>query len=247
MSRAAMVRREFYQRAGGFLCIAQGNLEDFVGDAIVTSTNCRLEGTHRRNWWGFIGRKSADAALHEKAGPQLLQACREKAAELPFGTVLVTPAGPKLAARYVLHTAVPSHPAGRDPRPLPAAQAADFATAEAAVQVLREGYAEVLRQAAGVRAETLACPAVGCGIRGYPIDEAARIGLEAIAHNSAVPYVEVRIWDRMTFETWRQECSKMGLTPCTEDMVESSLWDGEPLASWQAKRIARDRSLCQVM
>uniref|UniRef100_A0A0G4FWY4 Uncharacterized protein n=1 Tax=Chromera velia CCMP2878 TaxID=1169474 RepID=A0A0G4FWY4_9ALVE len=48
-----------------FVCFRLGNVTEFRGDAVVSSGNRRLEGTVRRNWWGFAGRRSADASLYE--------------------------------------------------------------------------------------------------------------------------------------------------------------------------------------
>eukprot|EP00913_Durusdinium_trenchii_P032791 g30696.t1 len=98
--------RYFRRPHGGFLCLADADLAEWPGEALATSTNRHLEGTLRRNWWGFAGRKSADAALHEKAGPELLAECRAQASSLKFGEVVVTKA-PNLKARYVLHTVSP--------------------------------------------------------------------------------------------------------------------------------------------
>ncbi|CAK0900146.1 unnamed protein product [Prorocentrum cordatum] len=199
----------FRRRAGGFLCVTQANLEDFVGDAIATSTNRRLEGAHRRNWWGFAGRRSADAALHARAGAELLRLCHERASELRFGEVLATPAGPRLDAQHVLHTAVPSHPAGRDPRPLPASQAADFVEAPEAAELLRRSYAELLRTAAELGVQSLACPAIGCGCRGYPVREAAEVALRAVGEDAAVPSTAMQL--QATFWAWRDRCPEVGL------------------------------------
>ncbi|CAK0900147.1 unnamed protein product [Prorocentrum cordatum] len=140
----------FRRRAGGFLCVTQANLEDFVGDAIATSTNRRLEGAHRRNWWGFAGRRSADAALHARAGAELLRLCHERASELRFG------------------------------------EAADFVEAPEAAELLRRSYAELLRTAAELGVQSLACPAIGCGCRGYPVREAAEVALRAVGEDAAV-------------------------------------------------------------
>eukprot|EP00435_Cladocopium_sp_Y103_P073223 s240_g42.t2 len=101
---------------------------------LATSASRHLEGTLRRNWWGFAGRKSADASLHEKAGPELLAACRAQASYLGFGE-----------ASYVLHTVVPGHPSSRDPRPMPLDRAADYASDDAeAERLLRQSFAGIL-------------------------------------------------------------------------------------------------------
>lgn len=232
-----MAPRHFYRRARGFLCLAQENLEDFAGDLVATSTNRRLEGAYRRNWWGFSGRRSADVALHARAGPELLQSCRSVCGELEFGKVLVTPAGPNLLVGRVIHTCVPHHPGGLDPRPLPEQQAADIApTGQEAMGVLRDAYSNILGAAAELKAESLACPAIGCGVRKYPVREAAQVGLRAIQRDETVPYVEVRFWAQQVFDTWVDECRLMGL-PCTDEgQVADELWQGLSLAAYQKRR-----------
>lgn len=224
--------RLLYRRAGGFLCLAQESLEDWTGDAIVTSTNRHLEGTIRRNWWGFTGRRSADAALHARAGDFLVNACRAQVSQLRFGDVVVTDAGPNLQAFHVLHTAVPNHPAGRDPRPLPKGQAEDYVGVRQAEALLSKSYTALLQVAEELRVESLCLPAIGCGCRGYPSTSAAHIGLGVLlAHGSHIPYVEVRFWDQNTFSAWNQECNQLGLSPCIGDDAARSGWGPEHLAA----------------
>lgn len=231
-------QRLLYRRAGGgFLCLARANLEDWAGDAIATSTNRRLEGNIRRNWWGFAGRKSADAALHERAGDFLARACRQQVAELDYGAVLVTKAGPNLGTAYVLHTTVPSHPAGQDSRPLPPHHAGDYTEPEEAEELLGRSYDEVLRTASELGVESLCCSAIGCGFRGFPLDVAASIGLGALGRRShGVPYVEVRFWEYRAFFAWREEATERcpELSLCDDEalaVVEAALWEGEGLAA----------------
>eukprot|EP00933_Yihiella_yeosuensis_P029269 TRINITY_DN22942_c1_g2_i1.p1 TRINITY_DN22942_c1_g2~~TRINITY_DN22942_c1_g2_i1.p1 ORF type:complete len:260 (+),score=50.22 TRINITY_DN22942_c1_g2_i1:35-781(+) len=248
-----MARRFCYRRcqqgADIFLCLAQEGLENFVGDALVTSTNCRLEGINRRNWWGFAGRRSADAALHEKAGPSLLQACHAVAEELTHGVVIVTPGGPNLKVSSVLHVAVPSHPDGRDPRPLPPHMAAEYVDPQDALLLLRNTYKSALQRATELHVKSLACPAIGCGCRGFPLAEAAEIGLAAIVDESSVPFIEVRFWDHATFMTWREKTKELGLEPCEEYEVQNSLWGGETLEHWSEKKQKSEKltSLCPLM
>eukprot|EP00927_Polykrikos_kofoidii_P077288 TRINITY_DN74242_c0_g1_i1.p1 TRINITY_DN74242_c0_g1~~TRINITY_DN74242_c0_g1_i1.p1 ORF type:complete len:267 (-),score=30.43 TRINITY_DN74242_c0_g1_i1:45-815(-) len=226
----------------GFLCLAQENIEDWVGDAIATSTNRRLEGVVRRNWWGFTGRRGADAALHDRAGEFLVRACHEQTSELAFGRVLVTSAGPGLPqVGRLLHTAVPSHPAGRDPRPLPPHQAAEYMEAEEAEEFLAQSFSALLSTATELDIKSLCCPAIGCGCRGFPLDVAARIGLDALAGDHQIPYVEVRFWDHSTFMTWLEASRALpSLAPCEDSHVREALWDGLSLSTWSEQRRRRE-------
>eukprot|EP00929_Paragymnodinium_shiwhaense_P088321 TRINITY_DN48617_c0_g1_i1.p1 TRINITY_DN48617_c0_g1~~TRINITY_DN48617_c0_g1_i1.p1 ORF type:complete len:250 (-),score=62.05 TRINITY_DN48617_c0_g1_i1:8-757(-) len=244
------VRSHFFRRPGGFLCLVQENLEDFAGDALVSSTNRRLEGTFRRNWWGFIGQRSADVALHTRAGPALLKACRAKATELPFGTVLVTSSVPSLDVDWVLHTCVPSHPAGRgaDTRPLPAELSGDYVSEEEALETLRLSYEAVLRAAGDLEVQTLALTALGTGYRGYPQEAAAEIALAALRSDLKIPYLEVRFWARVTFNCWVEHCQALQLESCDEKTIQDELWEGRTLQDWRAERKAAQTAWqCSLM
>lgn len=114
-----------------FLKLHLANIENFEGDYVVTSTNRRLEGIQRRNWWGFAGRSSVDATLHQyylkssylvqesKRALQTLQRQQKQHPDsisseqslLPFAACLITPAGPFLPKiRSIVHTCVPRFP-----------------------------------------------------------------------------------------------------------------------------------------
>ncbi|CAK9097875.1 unnamed protein product [Durusdinium trenchii] len=207
---------------GGFLCLADADLAEWPGEALATSTNRHLEGTLRRNWWGFAGRKSADAALHEKAGPELLAECRAQASSLKFGEVVVTKA-PNLKARYVLHTVVPGHPSSKDPRPMPVDRAADYASDVAeAQQLLRQSFRGLVAKAVELNAKSFCCPAIGSGIRGFPASFVAKEGLHLLVPQAEgsiaqeVPYVEVRFWDHHVLNAWTLEACQRKLEECED-------------------------------
>ena len=96
----AVTRNPHYYRLSRarFLCLREAFLEEFDGDAIITSANPRFEGTQRKNWWGFAGKQSADASLHNlytdnKGESRLALHCRRelrKQNNLRPGTLLLT-------------------------------------------------------------------------------------------------------------------------------------------------------------
>ncbi|CAK8985919.1 unnamed protein product [Durusdinium trenchii] len=172
--------------------------------------------------WGFAGRKSADAALHEKAGPELLAECRAQASSLKFGEVVVTKA-PNLKARYVLHTVVPGHPSSKDPRPMPVDRAADYASDVAeAQQLLRQSFRGLVAKAVELNAKSFCCPAIGSGIRGFPASFVAKEGLHLLVPQAEgsiaqeVPYVEVRFWDHHVLNAWTLEACQRKLEECED-------------------------------
>eukprot|EP00435_Cladocopium_sp_Y103_P023540 s3132_g5.t1 len=215
------LRRSFRRPSGGLLCFAQGDVVNFCGDALAVSTSQALEGIERADWWGFHGHASADAALHMKM-EGLAKECRKQRTQLDFAEVLVTH-GPS-QVRHLLHTAIPSHPASRDPASMPSdvgqplrPNRMDLETAE---YFLHKAFTGLLEVAADLGVQSFCCPSIGCGCRAFPVETVARIGLGVFTksppHGSAeIPYIEVRCTQREVLETWIEKTSEFGLE-CAE-------------------------------
>ncbi|RME52600.1 hypothetical protein D6783_04320 [Candidatus Woesearchaeota archaeon] len=106
-----------------------------------------------------MGGGGVDGAIHEEAGPELLDACKEIRRTkypdgLPVGEAVATPAF-DLPARIVIHTVAPKK--GKDP-----------------LEKLRDCYLNALRLADRYRCESIAFPALGTGAYGIPIDYSAQ-------------------------------------------------------------------------
>lgn len=127
--------------------IQQGDITLLHVDAIVNAANS-----------GLVGGGGVDGAIHRAAGPQLLVAC-QRIGGCPTGQARIT-RGYNLAARYVIHTVGPIYSnCERDP-------------------VLLAGcYENSLALARENRIQTIAFPAISCGVYGYPIEEACKIAL----------------------------------------------------------------------
>ena len=124
-------------------------------DAIVNAANPQLAGGG-----------GVDGALHQAAGPLLLQWCQQIPCDdngyrCPTGEVRVTPAG-NLPARWVIHGVGPIY---------------NHQAAEVSVQQLRSVHEQALDAAAQRGCRSIAFPAISTGVYGYPVDQAASIAL----------------------------------------------------------------------
>jgi O-acetyl-ADP-ribose deacetylase (regulator of RNase III) len=136
--------------------IHQGDLCQADTDAIVNAANPKL-----------LGGGGVDGAIHRAAGPALLRACRALPEVRPgvrcrTGEARITP-GFELRARYVIHTVGPVY-AGRPEDP----------------DLLCAAYRSSLGLAVEHGLESIAFPAISCGVYGYPIDEAAAVSAKVV-------------------------------------------------------------------
>src|SRR5271154_4053893 len=136
----------------------QGDLVAMDTDAIVNAANNDLQ----------LGGGVA-GAIRRSGGPQIQKECDE-IGPVPVGGAAITHGG-NLKARHVIHAAS-MQLGGRPPPPNPPRTSA---------QSLRSSTAHALRIAAQKELKTIAFPAVGTGIAGFPVRECAEIMLREAA------------------------------------------------------------------
>ncbi len=120
-------------------------------DAIVNAANETL-----------LGGGGVDGAIHDAAGPELVEACRPLGG-CAVGEAKITP-GFRLPARFVIHTVGPvwqGGNAGED-------------------RLLAQCYRNSLRLADAQGLSQIAFPAISTGIFRFPPDRAARIAVDTL-------------------------------------------------------------------
>ncbi|WP_441245397.1 O-acetyl-ADP-ribose deacetylase [Kitasatospora sp. McL0602] len=175
------------------ITLVEGDITEQQVDVVVNAANTSL-----------LGGGGVDGAIHRKGGPEILAACRELRAShygkgLPVGRAVATTAG-RLPARWVVHTVGPVH------------RAEDY---EERAGLLASCHRESLRLAVELGARTVAFPAISTGVYQWPVEDAARIALTAVAEvleEAPGELEEVRfvLFGRAAYETFEQVRSALG-------------------------------------
>ena len=146
-------------------------------DAIVNPTN--------RHMWPGGG---ADAAIHEAAGPELLDYCQTLGG-VSVGEAKITPAF-KLPCKYVIHTAGPEWEGGLSGERV----------------LLRSCYKESMRLAIKHGCKKVAFPLIASGLYGYPKDKVLKEAVDVIrkflAHYEMEVYIVV--YDKTAYSISRE-------------------------------------------
>mmetsp|Transcript_17903 Transcript_17903/g.55053 ORF Transcript_17903/g.55053 Transcript_17903/m.55053 type:complete len:288 (-) Transcript_17903:51-914(-) len=212
------------------LALRRGDVAARRAGAIVTSANDSLCGNRQPDYWRFsegsAPRRNVDGAVRDAAGPDLAFECDalpvvasdarrdiarwapavkrgwSASVRCPAGSAVATRAG-RLDADWIVHAVAPDieltfgrykgrasyRPAGaRDADRLPE-------------ELLRDAYAAAFDAAAAAGAESVACPALGAGVKGWAPEITAAFGLEAAARCRDLGAVDFVV-DDAAFEAW---------------------------------------------
>jgi O-acetyl-ADP-ribose deacetylase (regulator of RNase III) len=166
--------------------IVRGDITTEEVDAIVNAANTSL-----------LGGGGVDGAIHRAAGPQLLEECRMLGG-CPTGEAKIT-RGYRLPAKYVIHTVGPVWHGG------------DGGEAD----LLRSCHQRSLSLARENDCDSVAFPAISCGVYGYPLHEAAKVALEAVrsdlGQHGAPGLARWVMFDTAAYDAWQEVYDSLDL------------------------------------
>lgn len=130
-------------------------VEVVQGDITECAVDAIINAANNRLWMG-----AGVAGAIKRKGGQHIEDEAVRQGPIPVGEAVVTGAG-ALHARYVIHAA---------------AMGQDLVTS---AELIRQATVNSLKRACELAIASLALPALGTGVGGFPVEEAARIMLEA--------------------------------------------------------------------
>lgn len=153
------------------------------GDITEQDVDAVVNAANNHLWMGA----GVAGAIKRKGGVEIEKEAMSKG-PIRIGEAVVTKAG-ELKAKYVVHAAVMGQ---------------DLVTGE---EFIREAALSSLKRAEELKIRSIAFPAFGTGVGGFPVDQCARIMLGVVREfsQSAQSVEEIRfvLFDEESYDAWR--------------------------------------------
>ena len=168
-------------------------IEFYRGDITQLELDALVNAANSRLWMG-----GGVAGALKRAGGKEIEAEAVSKGPIPVGQAVATGAG-RLKARYIIHAAV---------------MGPDLVTD---AEKIRQATRNSLIRADEVGINSLAFPALGTGVGGFPLDECARIMIAEVlkypAAKSGLKKVVFALFDEAAYQVFKQELDKQLAKP----------------------------------
>lgn len=163
-------------------------IEVYHGDITQLELDVLVNAANNRLWMG-----GGVAGALKRAGGKEIEAEAVSKGPIPIGEAVVTGAG-KLKARYIIHAAV----MGQD--------------LETNAEKVRQATKNSLVRADELGVKSIAFPALGTGVGGFPLAECARIMIGEVRRHSmgdtGLEKVVFVLYDESAYRAFKQELDK---------------------------------------
>ena len=158
------------------------------GDITEIEADAIVNAANNELWMGA----GVAGAIKRKGGVEIEQEAISKG-PIEHGGAIATTAG-KLKARYVIHAAVMGQNLKTD------------------AEKIRQATRNSLLRAGELGIKSIAFPAFGTGVGGFPLGECARVMISAVRQYSArktgLERVVFALFDQLAYETFKQELDR---------------------------------------
>ena len=163
-------------------------IEVYQGDITQLELDALVNAANNRLWMG-----GGVAGALKRAGGKEIEAETVKQGPIPIGEAVVTGAG-NLKARYVIHAAVMGQDLKTD------------------AEKIEQATKSSLLRADELGIKSIAFPALGTGVGGFPLNECARIMIGEVLNHSArktkLEKVVFALFDQPAYQAFKQELDK---------------------------------------
>jgi len=160
-------------------------IEVYQGDITQLELEALVNAANNRLWMG-----GGVAGALKRAGGKEIEAEAVKKGPIPVGEAIVTGAG-KLKAKYIIHAAVMGQDLQTD------------------TEKIRQATRNSLLRGDELGIKSLAFPALGTGVGGFPLDECAGIMIDEVRRYSAgktgLEKVVFVLFDQPAYQAFKQE------------------------------------------
>ena len=163
-------------------------IEVYLGDITRLEPDALVNAANNQLWMG-----GGVAGALKRAGGKEIETEALSKGPIPVGEAVATGAG-KLNARYVIHAAV----MGQD--------------LQTNTEKIRQATRNSLLRADELGIKSIAFPALGTGVGGFPLEECARIMVREVLEHStgktSLEKVVFALYDQPAYETFRRELER---------------------------------------